>query len=301
MIDNLSDCYRILDLEPGATMAEVKSSYRELVKVWHPDRFPNDPKFQKRGADKLKQINSAYERISKGGVTQPHRSPPAAEANAPQAENRTPQAEKKAPQVEKTAHSTGTASSRNGTQQEFPPQSPYSSRKPTSPSKENQGIRFLQIVAVIVIFIVVMAVLSDDHSQRQSKDPSPPSTTFQPESPRAIANTVNPSRQVPTNADFQTAQPNISPMQDKRIPDYALVPMRNVASKLPTAISARAQAPTANSSQSVHSNGFFTIGSDKDEVLSVQGTPSQMNDNEFSYAYSSVRFRDGRVIAWNDI
>ena len=32
-----------------------------MAKVWHPDRFPNDPKLQLRGQEKLKEINAAYE------------------------------------------------------------------------------------------------------------------------------------------------------------------------------------------------------------------------------------------------
>src|SRR5438552_17106803 len=41
----------------------AKQAYRELVKVWHPDRFPNDPKFQKRANEKSKEINEAYRKI----------------------------------------------------------------------------------------------------------------------------------------------------------------------------------------------------------------------------------------------
>lgn len=66
MLDDLRECYRILDVEPSASLDEVKRSYRELVKVWHPDRFTNDPSLQAKAQEKLKQINLAYERISKG-------------------------------------------------------------------------------------------------------------------------------------------------------------------------------------------------------------------------------------------
>jgi NADH-quinone oxidoreductase subunit L len=49
----------------------VKRSYRELVKVWHPDRFGGDPKLQHKAQEKLKQINYAYERICKGMDAEP--------------------------------------------------------------------------------------------------------------------------------------------------------------------------------------------------------------------------------------
>ena len=61
MQNNLQGCYQVLDLEPGKSLDEVKRSYRELVKVWHPDRFTGDTKLQQKAQEKLKQINLAYE------------------------------------------------------------------------------------------------------------------------------------------------------------------------------------------------------------------------------------------------
>ena len=50
----------VLALRPGATLAEIKEAYRDLVKVWHPDRFGSDPGLRQKAEDKLKQINQAY-------------------------------------------------------------------------------------------------------------------------------------------------------------------------------------------------------------------------------------------------
>ena len=61
MTEEIKQCYRALDLQPGATPADVKVAWRELVKVWHPDRFPNDVKLKAKGAAKLRDINRAYE------------------------------------------------------------------------------------------------------------------------------------------------------------------------------------------------------------------------------------------------
>lgn len=40
---------------------------------------------------------------------------------------------------------------------------------------------------------------------------------------------------------------------------------------------------------------FFTIGSTTDEVLAVQGTPSSVQGNIWSFNFSSIFFRDGKV------
>ena len=43
----------------------------------------------------------------------------------------------------------------------------------------------------------------------------------------------------------------------------------------------------------------FTYNSTKDEVLSVQGTPDHFGANTFHYGYSTVQFKDDRVVGWN--
>jgi hypothetical protein len=43
---------------------------------------------------------------------------------------------------------------------------------------------------------------------------------------------------------------------------------------------------------------YFTVGSTKDEVLAVQGTPTRVSDSEWAYGLSKVKFRNDRVISW---
>ena len=61
MTSEINRCYRALELEPGASLEQVKQAWREMVKVWHPDRFPNDAKMQRKAQERLKDINGAYE------------------------------------------------------------------------------------------------------------------------------------------------------------------------------------------------------------------------------------------------
>src|ERR1044072_7868787 len=58
-----AEAYRKLDLEPGADLGMVRDAYRVLVKVWHPDRFGNDPRLQAISDEKLKEINAPYDVI----------------------------------------------------------------------------------------------------------------------------------------------------------------------------------------------------------------------------------------------
>jgi len=62
-MEGLERFYEILGLEPGASLGEVKQAYRDLAKVWHPDRFSHDPRLQQKAQEKLKEINEAYEKV----------------------------------------------------------------------------------------------------------------------------------------------------------------------------------------------------------------------------------------------
>ena len=65
-----SDC-RMLDIEPGASSEEVRQAYLDQTKIWHPDRFSNDIRLQKKADERLKQINLAYQRLSGEGPYEP--------------------------------------------------------------------------------------------------------------------------------------------------------------------------------------------------------------------------------------
>jgi curved DNA-binding protein CbpA len=70
-----------LGLEPGASREDVKKAYRDLSKVWHPDRFAGDPALQRKAEEQLKAINEAYrqlesyepspDQVAAGGVRPP--------------------------------------------------------------------------------------------------------------------------------------------------------------------------------------------------------------------------------------
>jgi hypothetical protein len=73
-----ADYLRELDLGENATAAEIREAYRDLAKVWHPDRFPNDPRMQGKATDKLRRVIEAYEYLQ----AHPRRSQPRPRATA---------------------------------------------------------------------------------------------------------------------------------------------------------------------------------------------------------------------------
>lgn len=59
--------YEVLGLASHASAEELKNAYRDLAKVWHPDRFAHDPRLQQKAQEKLKEINEAYKELTSGG------------------------------------------------------------------------------------------------------------------------------------------------------------------------------------------------------------------------------------------
>ena len=57
---NLQQSLKILELETTTTLREAKRAYKDLVRVWHPDRFQNTPRLKQKADEKLMEINLAF-------------------------------------------------------------------------------------------------------------------------------------------------------------------------------------------------------------------------------------------------
>ena len=354
MIDDLSECYRVLDLASGATREEVKRSYRELVKVWHPDRFASDPNLQQKAQEKLKQINLAYERICKDDPGEPRHTESSAGTSASQAD-----------EPWRPAGGSGSANNRGERRTEGDRQRPPPRPQPTPPPATNWGRRIVRFAVTVVIIAVIKAMFSTgDRSRRQSTDYSPPynqpGQSYPTPEPAVVQLQPKPrqlltieqilelhskalkhrpdlrmsvqefSRYMQTNqSDYDFAEgiayspppvpaqavPVPSRVAPKPIFEHAAPPDKPASSARETLARSEstieskkkvevARAKTYDSvppTPGTRKRDSFTVGSTKDEVLNVQGTPTRLSGNEFSYDYSTVQFRNDRVDSWNDI
>lgn len=57
----LSECYTLLEVAPGASLEEIKTSYRKLAFKYHPDLNPGDT----RAAQRFTRLNEAYVQLKK--------------------------------------------------------------------------------------------------------------------------------------------------------------------------------------------------------------------------------------------
>ena len=61
----MRDPYEVLGVSPDAGDDEVKRAYRDLARKYHPDNYQNNP-LADLAEEKMKEINEAYDAITKG-------------------------------------------------------------------------------------------------------------------------------------------------------------------------------------------------------------------------------------------
>lgn len=68
--DTMKSPYEVLGISPNASDEEVKRAWRELARKYHPDRY-RDSELSDIAAEKMKEINAAYEEIQKRRAEKP--------------------------------------------------------------------------------------------------------------------------------------------------------------------------------------------------------------------------------------
>jgi DnaJ-domain-containing protein 1 len=56
----LADWYKVLDLSPGADLAQVKTAYRQMMRKYHPDMHAGNPQKQKAATELSVRVTTAY-------------------------------------------------------------------------------------------------------------------------------------------------------------------------------------------------------------------------------------------------
>ncbi len=64
-VHKIREALATLGLPPRATRDQIHSAYRDLVQVWHPDRFAHNPRLQDAAQAKLREINKAYDLLER--------------------------------------------------------------------------------------------------------------------------------------------------------------------------------------------------------------------------------------------
>jgi len=86
---NLRECYATLEIHENADKEKIRQAYRDLVTIWHPDRYQGNPRLQEKATEKLKELNTAYDMLMAHGPANRNHLPPRQEAPQKQADKNT--------------------------------------------------------------------------------------------------------------------------------------------------------------------------------------------------------------------
>jgi DnaJ domain len=280
----MRDYYRTLDIRPDATQAEIKDAWNFSVKAFHPDKFAGSSHRQQGIAhERTKAINEAYsvlsDPIKRANYDREYKQRTGTKSAAASHSSPPP------------ARDTATAGPNSPPPQWTPPrQSPQSvSRKPKSrswfwgPAGRPRYAWVLYLGFAIAAVLFVLAYL-----------PTPPVTQRpQNTSPRRsdIFEQLAESRESPPGPWLAFQSPN------RAIASPTLIEIRRAEPVNPTPIEIRRAKPL---NEPRPQSPYFTIGSTKNDVLRIQGSPDSFTDNMFWYGTSFVGFQGDRVVSWSN-
>jgi hypothetical protein len=263
-----------LGLETSATEADVKQAYRELVKIWHPDRFQNDERLNSRTEAQLKIINEAktvalaylekHGHFLLVGTEQPRKKKPPAGPRGPEREWSRPP-----PREEPRARTHQKPPPREEPKKEAPPEpepEPEISFEPPAP-----GFNFGQNALIVVFILLVLVSFVILLISSMGETPADKVKQF--------------TRKPPAVSELRKAMAE----KDAR---EGVVPYEEEEEEIP-------EPPPESPQEAAVRDTFFTLGSDKEWVSTVQGPPLQIKGDIWRYGHSMVEFEYGVVIGWN--
>jgi hypothetical protein len=56
-----NQCFKILEIQETDSLDEIKQAYRDLIAIWHPDRYTQNSRLQQKATEKVKELNGAYQ------------------------------------------------------------------------------------------------------------------------------------------------------------------------------------------------------------------------------------------------
>jgi hypothetical protein len=265
----------VLGVSSRATLEEIRLAYLDLVKVWHPDRFSHDLRLRRKAQEKLADINEAFNWI-KANPLQGSDVSASARAGEGGSERPRPAREQKAP---------ATASQTAGT---APP-------RWVAPIRIN---RWAWMAALVALMVWRSLATNQDKPAQPASEAPVTLPVYQPhsESKRASSHVIGGDRSSASHAREEA--PNvetgkISTDASDGLPERAATEPHAD----PTVTETRGESKIAP--RPTDQSGYFKVGSTRDEVLAVQGTPTEFGESFLKYGSSTVYLHDGKVTSWD--
>ncbi len=257
---NIATALQQLGLTNTATEADVKQAYKDLARIWHPDRFQNDERLGARTEAQIKLINEArsvamtylqkYGHFNHVGRERQQAPPGRENYQPPRQERRPPPRQQQAPPKQKPEPKP-----REKPQQKPPPQKPPQTYDEPGFQMDqgNLVIVFIILLLVSFLFMLGFSVLNPPEDKLKAYTEKIKFTGKKSE----------------LRKEWDVRRANDPVEEDE---------------------------PIAPESTGVDT--FFTLGSDKTWVSEVQGPPDQIKSGAWLYGFSSIRFEGNQVVGW---
>jgi hypothetical protein len=281
-MDDHSDFYATLGVNPDTDWETLRKRYKRLIGQWHPDRFSDDTVSRELAEERSKKITIAYQTLGNyrrvHGVLPPGRPATRMGAQAPRRD---------ADPVSDRINSNDRAA-RGATLSE----------PSRSMPKHRIALALFAIVPALYLAVRYVGPMIPDDSPPGDKPSRPDIATQAPaESPRSetrwiwagsTVGEVYAVQGVPTFTQGETWHYGKSQIRFAR----GKVISWNQHPDNPLRI--------ARDQPLQMQDGTFDVGSTKDEVRVIQGTPVTETDTVWDYGPSRVHFKNNRVVHWEE-
>jgi hypothetical protein len=290
--DESSQCPRcealqVFGLQKDALETETRNAYRLFLKVWNPDNLQGDEVSKAAAENKLKDIHAAFEYLTMTS---------------------TERAQHKRP-VYLTARTASTATTTDVALVEPRVSTGYTTLvvlpHPTPPPSDSwyisswktlkQIYRFWRkfrllvgLAALILALITGKSIRSYLRALRANSEYASSSKAFGAQgAPNAAEAPREDSQETATGEAQSLASRNASP-----------APAAGLHTASPGSLQADKRQPVNAPPAPRTLYSYITVGSTKDEVIALQGTPTEASDDKLVYGKSELYLKDGIVTGW---
>jgi hypothetical protein len=274
------EALHILGLGMEGLEYDIRSAYRLLVKVWHPDHFQDDPKLKEAAETKLKDIHAAFDYLTMTSTDRGHAQRPVylstklAPAPPPNVEPDTPAFSARKARIAFALIPDAA-----------PPQGIWQKIK-ARPQKVMLVLKeiykvqgkvklILTIAAVLVVLLTGGLIWRSSRMHYSASRQSGQNLSFQ-EKIKQEMRSMGPRSPAP-EANAPAAEP---------APQNAAKPEKTYTAAHPTPAGTIKLKP------------YVTVGSTREEVLAQQGPPTASTEDKLVYGNSELYLKEDAVTGW---
>ena len=269
---------RVLELDSRATEKQIKDAYRMLIKVWHPDRFHGDESLRWSAEQKIKNVNLAYRMLSE--MSKNAKRPP------------------KPPRVsvvpEEGSSPTGSTSTTGWTPETEGPKTFTLWLRWTFGTMAKVCILAIAVLIGRYLWIAFDLPQLSSGAVHEVYNAGLDNVSREMEGPeqRLLEAVGHDLKWLGLKGPAATVAAAVQSEQAAGQTGENAPPQSTPTDKTSKMQSGKSQP----SPKVIHS--YITIGSTKDEVIALQGLPTQSSDEKLVYGHSELALKDGAVVGW---